>query len=245
MDMSPASRQARIAGFLYLLDAMAAPLRLVVIPGRLFVAGDARATAANIVAHEGLFRLGILADLFCGVVEIFLVLALYRLFSGTHRRLAQLMVILGLMTTPLFFVNALDDCAALSLARGTELATAFDRAQLDALAALSLRLHHQGILAADVFAGLWLLPLALLVLRCQFLPRFVGYWLYANGLSYVLVSAVGLLAPAREATVATFVLPLQLAEVVFLLWLLVMGASWRPRASAAAPPSPRYRARSS
>lgn len=57
--------------------------------------GNATATANNIAVHELLFRLGIVSDLFCGTILIFLALALYRLLKGVDQNHAVLMVILG------------------------------------------------------------------------------------------------------------------------------------------------------
>ena len=89
--MTSTSKNARVAGFFYLLLSIAA-LRLVYIPSTLFVNGNATATASNIAAHETLFRLGIVSDLFCGTILIFLTLALYRLFKGVDQKQAVLMV---------------------------------------------------------------------------------------------------------------------------------------------------------
>ena len=88
--MRSTQNPGRVAGFLYLLLVVFAPLRLIYIPSKLFVRGDATATANNIAAHELLFRLGIVADLFCGTILIFLVLALYRLLKGVDQNLAVL-----------------------------------------------------------------------------------------------------------------------------------------------------------
>ncbi len=93
--MTSTSKNARIGGFLYLLLVIGGPLRLMYIPSKLFVHGNASATAANIATHETLFRLGIVGDLFCGTILIFIVLALYRLFKGVDQNLAVLVVILG------------------------------------------------------------------------------------------------------------------------------------------------------
>src|SRR4030095_13431729 len=113
-DMSAIKKQARVAGFLYLLLVVAAPLRLIYIPSALFGRGTATATASNIAAHESLFRLGMVSDLFCGVILIFLVLALYRLFKGVNQNLAVLMVILGgVLPSAIDFFNVLNDAAAL------------------------------------------------------------------------------------------------------------------------------------
>ena len=67
--MASLSRNARIAGLLY-LTLLTAPLRLVYIPSKLFVSGNATATADNIAAHETLFRLGIVSDLFTPTILI-------------------------------------------------------------------------------------------------------------------------------------------------------------------------------
>jgi hypothetical protein len=163
--MTSLSRNARIAGLLY-LTLLTAPLRLIYIPSKLFVAGNASATANNIAAHETLFRLGIVSDLFTATMAIFLTLALYRLFKGVDQDLARLMVILGaLMVTPIYFLNTINDAAALLLARGADFLSVFDKPQRDALVMVFLPMHGQGIFANSIFWGLWLFPFGLLVYR--------------------------------------------------------------------------------
>jgi len=214
----------RVAGLLY-LGLMTAPLRLMYIPSTLFVRGDATATANNIAAHETLFRLGILSDLFTGTLAIFLTLALYRLFKDVDRNLAVLMVILGsLMVTPIYFVNTLNDAAALILARGADFLSVFDKPQRDALAMLFLRLHHHGVVANEIFWGLWLLPFGLLVRKSGFIPRILGLWLILNGFAYVVISLTGLLFPQYESIVFNSTLPATLGEIAIVLWLLIKGA---------------------
>src|SRR5712691_3291653 len=131
--MSWIKNPGRIAGFLYLL-LMAAPIRLIYVPSTLFVRGNATATANNIAAHELLFRLGIVSDLFCGVILIFLVLALYRLLKEVDQKHAVLMVILGgVLPAAIDFFNVLNDAAALMLVRGADFLSVFDKPQRDAL----------------------------------------------------------------------------------------------------------------
>lgn len=226
--MSASSRNARVAGFLYLLLTIAAPLRLMYIPSTLFVRGDATATAGNIAAHESLFRLGIVSELFSGVVLIFLVLALYRLFREVDRTQAVLVVILGgLLPATIDFVGVVSDAAALMLVRGADFLAVFDKPQRDALAMLFLRLHHQQVIAAETLWGLWLFPLALLVLRSGFLPRFLGVWLIVNGCAYLASSLTGLLWPEYLELVSNVTFPALLGEVALMLWLLIMGARTR------------------
>jgi len=223
--MTLISKNARIAGFIYLLLALTAPVRFMFIPSSLFVDGNAAATANNIAAHETLFRFGIVSDLLCGIICIFLTLALYRLFKGVDHDLAVLMVILGgLLPAAIDFFNVLNDAAALLLARGADVLSAIAKPQRDALAMLFLRLHHQEVLAAEIFWGLWLFPLAVLVYRSRFLPRFLAVWLIINGFAYLVMSFTGLLLPQYEDLAGNVALPALLGEMAFLLWLLIKGA---------------------
>jgi len=231
--MSSTQNPGRVAGVLYLLLVITAPLRLMYIPSTLFVRGDATATANNIAAHESLFRMGILADLLTGTIALFVVLALYRLFKQVDQNLAALMVILGgLMVVPIYFLNTLNDAAALLLVRGADFLSAFEKPQRDALAMLFLRLHHHGVVANEIFWGLWLFPFGLLVFRSGFLPRILGVWLIINGFAYLAISFTGLLLPEYESMVFNSALPATLGEIAIMLWLLIKGA--KPQALDAA-----------
>jgi len=52
--MSSARNPGRVAGFWYLLLCVIGPLRLIYIPSKLFVPGNAPATVNNIAAHLSL-----------------------------------------------------------------------------------------------------------------------------------------------------------------------------------------------
>ena len=233
--MHPTDKAARIAGAIYLSMVFTAPLRLIYIPSALFVQGNATATANNIAAHEWLFRFGIVGDLLTGTISIFLVLAFYRLFKAVDQNQATLMVILGgLMVAPIYFLNSLNDAAALLLARGADFLSVFQKPQRDAIAMLFLRLHHHGVVANEIFWGLWLFPLALLVLKSGFFPRFLGVWLIINGFAYVIDSFTGLLLPQYEDMVSNIMFPALFGELAFMLWLVIKGAKVQPLAVAPA-----------
>ncbi len=232
--MTSLSKDARIAGLLY-LTLLVAPLRLMYIPSHLFVHGNASATCENIVAHELLFRLGIVADLFTGVMMLFVTLALYRLLKRVDQGLAVAMVILGsLMSTPIHFLNTLNDAAALLLARGSDFLSVLDKPQREAFAVLFLRLHDHGVLVNQLFWGLWLFPFGLLVYRSRFLPRILGVWLILNCFAYLAESFTGLLAPQYENMVSSYAFPVMFGELAIMLWLIIMGAKEEKSLAAAA-----------
>jgi len=235
--MSPTRNPGRVAGFWYLLLVLAGPVRLIYIPSKLFVHGNATATASNIAAHERLFRLGIVSDLFCAVILIFLTLALYRLFKGVDQNLAVLVVIFGgVMPALINFVGVVSDAAALTLVRGADFLSVFDKPQRDALAMLFLRLRDHQNTAAEILWGLWLFPLAILVYRSRFLPRFLGVWLTINGFAYVILSFTGLLVPQYQDKVFILSQPALFGELALMLWLVIKGAK---------PPAPAVAASSS
>jgi hypothetical protein len=200
-------------------------LRLIYIPTHLIVHGKAAETASNIVAHDLLFRWGIVSYLLCGVLVIFYTLALYRLLKEVDQSLAVLMVILGcLMQTPIFFFNTANDVAALLFARGADFLSVFDKPQRDAFALLFLNLHYRLDIANMMFAGLWLLPFGLLVYRSRLLPRFLGVWLMMACFAYLALSFSGLLFSGNEDKVFAMGQPFMWGEVVTMLWLAIMGA---------------------
>ncbi len=227
--MTSTSRNARVAGLLYILASAFGIVRLLYIPSALFVSGNASATAANIVAHEPLFRFGIVCYLIGGTLWIFVPLALYRLLRDVDPSLAALMVILGsFLQVPTYFYNTVTDVAALMFARGGGFLTAFNQQQREALARLCLNLHHQLDLANMMLAGLWLLPFGLLVYRSRMLPRFLGVWLMAACFPYLGICIAGFLRPGSEDRIFTLGQPLMLAEVATMLWLVIMGSKERP-----------------
>jgi len=61
--MHPLKKAARIAGAIYLSMVVTGPFSLIYVPSILNVHGTAAATTDNILSHETMFRLSILADL--------------------------------------------------------------------------------------------------------------------------------------------------------------------------------------
>ena len=223
--MSSSHNPGRAAGLWYLLLIAIGPLFLVYIPDKLYVKGNAAATVSNIAAHEGLFRFGILAELVGGVILIFLVLAFYRLFKGVDPYLAVLVVILGgVMPAVIYFVNVVNDLGALMAARGTDFLSVFDKPQRDALAMVFLGLHTYQIDASLVLASAWLFPLATLVYRSRFLPRFLGIWLAVGGFGWLILSVTALLAPEYQDRVFVIAQPAFFGEIALMLWLVIKGA---------------------
>lgn len=221
--MNSLKKEARFAGFLYLLLAITAPFGLIYVPSTLIVRGDAAATADRIRASESLFRIGVACGLATSVLFIFVVLALFHLLKRVNARHALLMATLAIVSVPISLINALNNIAALVLVSRPDFLSAFEPSQLDSLAYLFLRLQGQGSIVASIFWGLWLYPFGVLVIRSGFIPRTLGFLLIAAGTAYLASSSTSLLLPQYKHLVDQVALVFEFGEVPIVFWLLIWG----------------------
>jgi Domain of unknown function (DUF4386) len=133
-------------------------------------------------------------------------------------------VLLIVVSIPIAFLNELNSIAALGLVRGDDFPSMLKKPQRDALAMLFLNLHHYGFVVAEIFWGGWLFPLALLVYRSRFLPRFLGVWLALAGIAWVILRLTDILLPQYQGKVNAYSQPAFFGEIAFMLWLVIRGA---------------------
>jgi len=185
------------------------------------VPGDTAATVTNIIANEGLFRIGIVSDLIMQVFWSVLMLALYVLLQPVNKNLAVLFVLLGLLIVPIAMLNLLNQYAALLLLSGAGYLTVFETNQLHAQVMYFLDLYNTGTWIAMIFMGLWLFPFGYLVYKSGYFPRILGVLVIITGIGYVIDSfAFFLFNIVANVSMVTF-----LGEVVFLFWLVLKGAN--------------------
>lgn len=226
MENEIASRKntARFAGLLYLIWILTGLIAMFYFPSRIDTQGDATTTSRNILSHEFLFRISVLNDLISYVIWVFMVLVFYRMFKEVNERQSKLLVALVIVQIPaVFFIEACS-ITSLMIFKG-EILKSFELDQRQDLAMLFLKINDYGILILEAFWGLWLLPLAALVYKSRFLPRFLGVWLAIDGFALVIVFLSGLLAWQYKDIVARVAFPAEFGEVALMLWLLIKGAN--------------------
>jgi hypothetical protein len=227
LKMDTQQKTARIAGLLYFLVTVTGLFSLMYVPGQLFVHGNPIATIHSIFNHQSLYETYIVVGLMSEFLFITVVLLLYRLLKDVNSVHAALMVILVLLAAPFAFIGESYHVAILTVARGVSALAATDKSQADVFTASLLRLDDAGTTIAEIFWGLWLLPLGSLVFRSGFLPKFLGVWLGINGIGYVILSATSLLLPEFQKAVFIYVQPALFGEMALMLWLLIFGAKKR------------------
>jgi hypothetical protein len=165
-------------------------------------------------------------------VLVLLGLAFYRLFENVDCNLSvQVVLFGGVMPALLYLINVASDFAALAIIRGANFLSAFDNPQREALVVLLLRHHDYQNAAAEILWGVWLFPLAILVYKSRFLPRFLGVWLFIAGCAWLIMCFTGILAPQYQDREFTLLQPAVFGEIALTLWLLIKGAKLPAAAS--------------
>jgi hypothetical protein len=222
--MDSTRSQARWAGLLYGIASSLAPFAYLYVPDRLMVQGDALATADRVRASEGLLRAAIYAELYGVTVLLFATLALYELFKRVDQRTAGVMAAMMLVSVPISYVNVLNHVAPLVLLKSPAIAAVLDPGQIAAQVTLFLRLHNYGLVVNQIFWGLWLFPIGILVMRSGFFPRWLAWPLFAAGAGYVINSLGGLVLPPSQRWITENLQILGVGEAPFFaFYLLIWG----------------------
>jgi hypothetical protein len=195
----------------------------MVVDPKIYVPGDAVATASNILASEWLFRLGFVSFLVGLILQLFLVHVLYELFKSVDKGQARLMVILVVAGVSVAFLNNLNQYAPIVLLSGAEHLSAFNPAQLQTLAMVFLDMYNNGIMVAEIFWGLWLIPLGILVYKSRFVPKVLGVLLIVGCFGHLLSFLSTFLFPDYSAILIPISEMVMFGELPVFLWLLIKG----------------------
>ena len=215
---------ARLGGALYLAIIGLGIFAEVLVRQRLLVAGDAMATAANIRAHELLWRWGIAAELVSLICVTVLLLVWVVLLRPVHRDLTILAVAFVVVAHIVQAASLVDLWATLFPLGEAGYLQAFTPEQLAAMSRLTARAHAHGFGVSLLFSGCFFLVAGYLIFRSGYLPRFIGVLYQIAGVGYVAHTFVMVLAPGLVGRVFLAALaPVLLGELSLSLWLLVKG----------------------
>jgi hypothetical protein len=231
-DMSPRT-VARITGALYLVTIVAGVFAQGFVSEQLVVSNDAAATAANIVAHQPLFRLGFTVYLIEMAAQIAMTTLFYELLRPVSKSVSLLSAIFGLVGCTIKTMSRLFYYTPLLVIGGSSYLNVFNGGQLNALSLLFLRVNDYGAAIALLFFGFGTLLKGYLVIRSTFLPRFLGVLSLLAGVGWL-----AFLSPPLGLRLFPFIAGVGLVgSLVTIGWLLVVGVDeqrWREKASVAA-----------
>ena len=191
---------------------------------KLYIAGDAATTAANVVANAGLVRMAVVADLVQVTAWVFLALTLYRLLKHVHPSAARAMVVLVAIGAGIVCLNTVFEFEGMRVATDSSYAAALGAGGSNALVLLLLDTQHYGIFIASVFYGLWLVPLGYLAYKSGMFPKALGVALIIACVCYHVKLLAAFLAPDLWTVIQGYVsIPIWVFELWMVLYLLLIG----------------------
>lgn len=217
-------RTARIAGLIYLLIVITGVFGIMYVPMQLIDSGNLPLTMRTILRHEFLFRAGIMSNLVCQTLFVFLVLQLYKLFQQVSKHLSRTMFALVIVGVPIAFLIIFNQLFALLLLKENFMKS-FPPAQLQSLIMAFIKMYNYGNVVIGIFWGLWLIPFGQLVYKSGFMPKILGILLIIGGSAYVLDAFTFVLFPAYHYSVTGIIVGLtsSVAEFAMVFWLLIKG----------------------
>ena len=216
---------AKIAGIIYLGVVILGIFSLMYVPSKLINEDNSALTLQNLTTSETLFRFGILGGLLCYILFIFLPLVLHKILKNVNESMSKLMVLLALISVPMYFINAQNEFALLSLINYPNLSKGFSTEQLQTQIFFHIHLHNQGMRLVHIFSGLWLFPFGYLVFKSNFLPKILGIFLMIGCFGY-LINFVGYTLSRNYSAlgISSYIsLPASIGEIGICLWLLFVG----------------------
>ena len=221
---------ARIAGFLYIFIIMIGVLNGIFIDSSLIVPGNDTATAANIMANDLLFRVGIASTLILYACVVVLSWALYVILRTVKKDLALLALLLRSAEAVLGGATVLVSFTILALLNGEDYSGVFGTEQLHTLVRSFLDVRTAGLDIVLVFVGLGGAVFCYLFFKSKFVPRLLAAWGIFTYLSMVVLGLVSILFPDHPMMFETVLYSLGgLFELIFGFWLLVKGVDVQQR----------------
>jgi hypothetical protein len=227
---------ARVGGAAYLAIIVLGAFAEGFVANKLVVSGDAAATAVNILASPGLWRLSVAGDLIVVLCAVPLLWIEYLLLRPVGKHLVLLAVLFNLLSLSVEAVSKVFLLAVMPILESPDYSKAFDSGQLQVLANLALRSHDIAFNIALIFFGFTCLINGYLIFKSGYLPKPVGILMQLAGVSYLTACFAALFAPAFADLITPAILvPPLIGESSFCLWLLFKGvnvARWKERIGA-------------
>ncbi|MFD0979722.1 DUF4386 domain-containing protein [Tropicimonas aquimaris] len=216
-DFPRASRGLfRLAGLFYLLIIVCGLWAELAVRGPVLALKTPALQSAAILANEGRFRLGLVADAVMALSDVALAGLLFVILAPAGMLLAGLATAFRLVQAAIIGMSLMLPYAALHLATTTPGAP-------PPLAGTLLALHGVSYDVGLAFFGVNCLLTSVLLRRSPAFPGWLGWLIGAAGVVYLTGTALRLVAPSMVPPfVAAYIVP-AIAELAFCLWLLAGG----------------------
>jgi hypothetical protein len=229
--MTPTKNTARLAGVFWILASATGGFSLVYARPRLIVFSDAATTIANLTAQDGLFRAAIASSILSAIFTFFFGLAIFRIYADVRKTLSTAFLSAVLVSVALALSNAVVQMGAMVAVSDASYLKALRPEELTALAMIFLRMNNYGLGLAEVFAGIYLFTLGLVILETRSLPRILGVLLMIGACAFPVNTFMKILAPHTFPAMTQVTMMMNaFGAPLTMLWLLFKGVK-EPNAS--------------
>lgn len=230
--MKTAKINAHKAGVLYLIIILSGLFSELFVRSGIIIPGDATATAKNIAANSFLFRIGFISDLIMVMADVAVALLFYLLLKSVNRGLALLAAFFRLAQATVIGLNLLNYYMPLLMLGETGSFSGFSTDQLNTLVLLFLNAHSYGYLISGVFFGVSCVILGYLIYKTIYFPKWLGLFVSAAGISYLIDSSVNFLFPEFASSSELLIMTIAvISELSLCLFLIVKGIKSIPTIS--------------
>ncbi|MBH1941827.1 DUF4386 domain-containing protein [Mobilitalea sibirica] len=215
---------ARKAGVFYLIMAIFYSISMIFVDSFIYQPTNVSLTIERMTTSQNIFYIGFICALAGHISFLFLANVLYQLFEEVNRGLARLMVIFIIVGVAIAFLNRVNQLGAFLILEDSLIHAAFDVNAVQSVVMLFLNIHKSGEILAMVFWGLWLLPLAMLMIKSNMMPKVISIMLISAGICYLVEFLMFYLLPEVSVSMDPFFTVIEtVAEVSLILWLLIKG----------------------
>ena len=214
----------RLPGLLWFLGSALGSFGLVYIRPKLIVFTDAATTAGNILAHESLFRLGIVTNLFGQICLIFFGILTFRLFKEVNKIWANIFLIFVLISSTVAVINSFNNLAALFVLSKADFLNSYSSEQINGLMMLFLKMNNYGVGVTEYLLTPYIFALGMLIVRSGFVPRILGVLLFVGGFGFTINTTTKILFPQFYPAIFTQIAMLGGSLLMpTMLWFLIKG----------------------
>ena len=218
-------KAAKVAGLSYLLTFGIVVYVNFAIHDRLISDNNAAETARNILAHEQLFRVGVVGDLIYCVGIVAMLTALYVILKPVSEGLALLAAFWRLVWVLMWLATTVHLFDALRLLRGADYLRGFQADQLQGWARLYLGTRFDYYYVGLLFGSLSSTACAYLWFKSRYIPAALAVFGVAASAWCVACTLVFYVFPNFDNVVNLwlFDMPMTIFDVVTSFWLLFRG----------------------
>jgi hypothetical protein len=178
-------------------------------------------TMKTIAGSIFILRLSFVCDLMQALFYLLTAWALFNILKHFNKNQSLLFLILTVVAVAVYSANMLNHIAIIELNSTNYLHLGTN--ELKSATRFYTNLHEYGYLISQLFFGLWLFPVGIIVLQSKIMPKYFGVMLIAATVGALTEFFIMLLFPGNEIVTYPGLVLGMTGEFSFCFWLLYKG----------------------